>query len=290
MGELGGIAVGQLLTDNPRVAILTGEIGKELGKSLADQFVDSFSDVTPTLLNPQPTTLPVSPGTLPVTPYQPGEIAPLIDRNCPACAGDLETLEGQRGELEKEIQTEQAQQRGQQEQQRAQQLQRFQQLEKQPASQRNIPQELQEKQDILNQLNQQIADLQNQVNPQPGTQPQPYENTNPYQACPPGYHQCGPDVECETYGRCAPNGNPYQGYDSQPGQTPLINKNPPVQVEPVSPQQPQQPLFQQKEPPPGGLPSPEGSVTFCVSCTNQNEALKFLNGEPSECSVMPSGE
>lgn len=45
-------------------------------------------------------------------------------------------------------------------------------------------------------------------------------------------------------------------------------------------------LFHQGEPPPQ-LPAPQNPVIFCVSCASTNDALQFLNGEPSQCSVMP---
>jgi hypothetical protein len=265
VGELGGIALGQAISENPRVAILTGELGRQFGKSLADEFYDSFHDTTGNLINPAPQsgTTPTGGPTIPfqgyaITPTTPPPLAPLIDSQCAACGGDLETLTEQRGELAKEIETEQQQSFQQKSQQRAQQLQRFQQLEKQPADQRNIDDELQQKQQILNDLDQQIQQLQQQMRNPPGQQPGNYP--------PP----------------------------AEPGTSPLINRPPPVQVVPVQPQpsaqpggQPeQQPLFQQR-PQPGTMPNPEHAVTFCVGCASQNDALLFLNGEPSQCSVLP---
>lgn len=40
---------------------------------------------------------------------------------------------------------------------------------------------------------------------------------------------------------------------------------------------------------PNQLPtSGEQPVTFCVGCASQNDAFRFLNGEPSQCSVIPN--
>lgn len=47
----------------------------------------------------------------------------------------------------------------------------------------------------------------------------------------------------------------------------------------------QQPLFTQREPVTVPQQQVQNPVRFCVACTSQAESLKFLNGEPSECSV-----
>jgi hypothetical protein len=66
----------------------------------------------------------------------------------------------------------------------------------------------------------------------------------------------------------------------------------PVEIGPIAQQQPQpqQPQsFIQKQPTgtQPTVPGPQsGAVKFCVQCTSQSESLKFLNGEPSECSVI----
>lgn len=80
---------------------------------------------------------------------------------------------------------------------------------------------------------------------------------------------------------------------------------PPPSGEPLQPNGPLAPQIDEPEPdeddghghPPlfhqGDRPNPpkvENPVRFCVSCVSQNDAMRFLNGEPSQCSVEPETE
>jgi hypothetical protein len=167
----------------------------------------------------------------------------------------LQELRAQQQQLQQEIQTEQSQGRQQQINQVQQQLDQLRQLENQPVETRNVQQELQQKQ----QLSQQIQQLLSQ----PGVVP--------------GGQQAG--------GGPTPGQVPTLHYQSPPPLPPYEAETAPAQQLPVT--QPQQirpaqqlPVTQQ----PGGAPA---FVKFCVFCTTQNESLKFLNGEPSECSISP---
>jgi hypothetical protein len=178
------------------------------------------------------------------------ERVPLINpQDCPSCKGkdleDLRALEGQRGQLQHEIETERSQQRQQSRDRQQQQIEQLRQLEDRPPAQRDISDELRQKQQLLQQIQSEISDIQR------GGQPSE-----------------------------RPPSPPLGGQPGEPA--PLIN--PPEHGHLVF--EPDQPLMYQGEPPPE-MPTSEGMVKFCVSCTSQNEALKFLNGEPSQCSVMP---
>lgn len=171
--------------------------------------------------------------------------------DCPECgyiSGDLRNqLTQQRDDLMHEIEVEQQQGTKQIVDQQGQDIQHFKDLENIPPGQptqpggqpRDIPRELAQKQNLLNEINNQLAG-------------QPILNL------PPGVG---------------------------PGQGP---QNPPGLGQPTQqiPSQGQEgPIFIQKPPPPEMPPQPATPVRFCVTCTSQNESLKFLNGEPSECSV-----
>jgi hypothetical protein len=189
---------------------------------------------------------------------QPRELAPHIDpTDCPSCQrGDLESLanlRAQEGQLRDELQIESQQQRAQQQRAQQRQLQQFRDLERQPPEQRDIPRELQQKQQLLQQIQQEIQDIQRG---QPTLQlPNPQDSG---QGTPPSGV---PHID-------SPGEHGHLVFEpNQTGEGP--------------------PLMHQRTPP-DEMPVPDANtVMFCVSCTSQNEALKFLNGEPAQCSVMP---
>lgn len=170
---------------------------------------------------------------------QPVQIAPLLDTSkpCPECDG----LRGQQGQLRQEIQLEQQQESTQLQQQHQQEIEHFHQLEQQPVSQRDIPRELQQKQQLLQEIQNEINSLQS-----------------------------GQPIQQPVEGAPAPLLNPEQ----PTGQ-------PPLEIQP-GPQQGTQPQQGQPE---QGQPTPH--VQFCVGCASQEDAILFLNGEPSQCSVIP---
>jgi hypothetical protein len=195
------------------------------------------------VLNPQPS----YPG-LPPSGNQPEyyELKP-----CPECGYNPspqqgQVLSSQEEQLNREISNEQNQLLVQKIVEQQEQIDRLRGLEQQPASSRNIPQELAQKQSLLSQ----IAQEQRGIVPQGGMPP----------TAPQGGTYPAPDT----------------GYQSQP-----------IEVQPQNPPgQNQQPLFIQKQAEHGQLPSPVGGVQFCIQCSSQEESIKFLNGEPSECSVI----
>jgi hypothetical protein len=159
----------------------------------------------------------------------------------------MQQLRAQQQQLQQEIQTEQQQGTQQQIGQIQQQLDQLRAQEGQPIETRNVQQELQQKQ----QLNQQIQQLLNQpTGQQTGSVPLPPGGTVPtlhYQPPPP-----------------LP---PYEPVETAPAQQLPVTQR----TAQPAPQQPGAPAF----------------VKFCVFCTTQNESLKFLNGESSECSISP---
>jgi len=185
----------------------------------------------------QPTSQPVQPTSQP-TP-QPFEV-PTLDQTkpCPECeqgltAGQraqLQEIRAQQTQLSKELQTEQSQQLEEQLTEQEQELTNLQQLETQPASTRNITQEIQQKEQIGEQLGQELQELQLQP---PGSQPT----------------------------------------QVPPGQVPTLEGNQ---------------VAQQIESQIGAIEAAKKvGVQFCVGCASSEDAILFLNGEPSQCSVMP---
>lgn len=172
------------------------------------------------------------------TPSQP---APILDQvsDCPSCSPQGRQLARQLGQQEqrvlRDIQREQEQLTEQELGQQAEQLTQLEQQETQPAGQRDIGKELQRKQQLLENIQQE----QRQLGTQPGAQPQITQ---------PG---------------------------AQPGQpAPTLQ---PSSSE-VAQREIEQELHDQSE---------AQSVQFCVGCKSHEDAILFLNGEPSQCSVIP---
>lgn len=219
------------------------------------------------LINPQPS-VPVS--NLRISP-QPGGQPEIIDpRDCPSCNPQQSELQrelrGQQGQLQHELTVEQQQEGQQQLQQQQQQIQHFSELEQRPPSERDIPREIQQKMALLEQIGQELGQLQQQIdNPTSGGRP---VLTIPQQ--PP------------------PSGNSPQPGGGQPGQPQTFGQPAPTQGELTEHEHEaeEQQIFIQKQPT-GAGGDPNAAVKFCVACVTQSDALKFLNGEPSACSVIP---
>jgi hypothetical protein len=181
--------------------------------------------------------------------------------DCPQCSGadqeTIATLRGQQGTLQDELRIEQQQGRQGTLQDQQRQINELRQLERQPIQSRDIPREIQQKQNLLRQIQDEISALQHGGPPPGGNPPSsPDQGGPPPNLTPPGsqgHLEWIPDQGTQ----------PDQGAHDHGG-----------------------PLMYQGEPPPT-MPDTANAVRFCVSCSNQNEALKFLNGEPSECSVLP---
>ena len=171
----------------------------------------------------------------------PGEI-PTLDQTgeCKTCSRTGREIAHQEGELQHEIQVETAQETAQQLGQIQKQIDDLRKLEQLPASQRDIPRELQQKQQLLRELQQMPQGGQGELLP-PGPQGGQGE------LLPPAGQGGGvPTLEPPPQAQ-------------QPAQQPLESPTPPA--------------------PP--------AVTFCVGCQDQEDAILFLNGEPSRCSVIP---
>lgn len=208
------------------------QLGERIGRGISN------------LLQPQ-RPLPQLPPLEPQRPLLP--IAPILDQTTPCESCDR--LGRQRQQLQQEIHTEQQQQLDQRIQQRQQQLDQLEQLEHQPAEQRDIPQELIEKQELLQQIEQDLADQLPQQPPQqpppatPATQP---TGRVPHLDQPAGEQQQLDQIAAQKFAQRA-----------------------------------QQPQLQQPQ------TGSQAGVTFCVGCSSEEDAILFLNGEPSNCSVIP---
>lgn len=178
------------------------------------------------------------PAGLPQLQPQPGQPqpAPYLDRTqpCESCGGrkpsPLENeLRAQESRTLQDIRREQEQLTEEQLTQQSKELSHLEELEGQPAGQRDIPHELQQKQKLL----EQIRNEEYQLGSQPAGQP-----------LPPGE------------------------------QAPLLKRQPSDEVARELEHEHKQTEAHE-------------AVQFCVGCTNQEQAILFLNGESAECSVIP---
>lgn len=196
----------------------------------------------------------------PGTPVNPDDIPVVNPQDCPSC----QPLRQQQRQLRQEIQTEQQQLEQQRIQQRQRDIDRNKQLEQQPADQRDIPRELQQKQQELDQIGQELEELQREAEAQ--QQPRPY---NPPVASQPGRLPTPPS-------------------GGGGGQVPVVRSpaQPPGTLTAHEHQDEEELLFNQGSPS-GEQPDPSKAYKFCVACATQFDSVKFLNGEPSACSVIP---
>lgn len=206
----------------------------------------------------------------PMPPQQPGDVPTVDPSKCKGCTPkqrDMQRqLERQEGDLQREIQTEQQQQSDKQLTQQQQQLNKFKQLETQPSQDRDIQKELQQKADLLTQIERELEDLQFLAN-NPGAQTSVPQSGN--------------------------SGNqPVQTQPSpvaQPGEVPTVQTNHAHgtgQLDELDHEKELENVFMQGQPS-GDMPDASKAVKFCVACATQNDAYLFLNGEPSACSVVP---
>lgn len=171
--EQAGEIVGEL-TGQP----FGGLVGREVGRAVdtADSFFNQISMVARQVAS-TPRGMPTT--ARPIAAIPVGQPAPMIDMtsDCPSCGGPRR----QEGQLQHDIETEEQQYVDQRTQQRDLEIQKLEQLEKIPASQRNIPQEIARKQQLLTEAQQdemQLPRAQGQggfpqsVSPVPILQPQ----------------------------------------------------------------------------------------------------------------------
>lgn len=223
--------------------------------------VDLLNRGVRSLFSGQPTTTP----TPAPTPNQPLQI--IDPRDCPECnpaqAQIRAQLQGEQQALRQELQTEQQQEQQQKIGQQQKQIQEFRQLERQPVDQRDIESEIQKKIALLDQVGQELQQLQQQID-HGSPSPQPVMSLPPAGGSPPLSPAGGPPQTIEPIGAPLP---------------------PPGTLTEQEHEQEEQQIFIQ-QPPVGAGGDPTKAVKFCVGCVTQDDALKFLNGEPSACSVM----
>jgi hypothetical protein len=222
--------------------------------------------------NPVPAVPPPPP------PPQPGQPPQIIDpRECQTCNPeqyrDFQRLKGQQGQLQDELQVEKGQQGQKTLDQQDEQVQHYRDLEQQPSTQRDIPREIQQKMNLLQQVGQELSDLQQALDNPQGVPGRPVTGGGP---------QAVGNQQAQT-------ANPPSGPQSivQPDTSPNSDEG---QLSSTEHQDEESELFYQQHP--TGEGDPSQAVKFCVGCVTQLDAQKFLNGEPSACSVMgyPSGD
>ncbi len=187
----------------------------------------------------------------PFQPFQPApELKPCADCGYRPDEDESNQLRRQTGELEQEVRVEQQQQLRERIAQQERTINSLRQLERNQPSGRNIPQELEQKQQLLRDIS---SEERGQYPDNSYSQPS------------------GPNAPATID----------TGYRSAPIEVGHQHANPP-------PSETQQEIFTQGQGGEDGNPEPNGpdSVKFCVVCSNVNESHKFLNGEPSECSVL----
>lgn len=288
IGGVGGFLIGNEAGYPVQGELIGAEIGKQIGAEAANRLVSAYQPSnfgTETPLQATQTGQPISP-TVGFQPSQQGLVpshqgmAPLLEP-CPECGYNPQPIiQRQEQEVRQEIQRERAQGEQQTLQQTQQEIDRLRQLESQPIQTRNIPREIQEKQQLLQTLEQ----LQQGGLPA-GGQGTLAPSLPAGQQLPVSSPQL-PVSSPQQPGQLAP----MLDYQSPRGQLIFVpeGQQPPIGGSPPSSSPPPPMGIQQGQPPAEGLPVPNGpgSVKFCVVCTSQNESLKFLNGEPSECSVL----
>lgn len=252
--EVGG-CLALALVNPEAAAFCLGEVAKSVLETGARQILQDIRNLFRPTRQPQQ----------PPPPFQPPPSHPLMELTqdgtgfkipCPSC----DRIARQRGELQQEIETETQQDISKKLDSIQQQLDRLHQLEGQPSQFRDIPKELGQKQQLAQQLDQiqreaQQGSGQPQLQPPPPSgqpmKPPPPRTGHLELVCPPGFTQCRTDTQCETFGDCMPV--------SELG----------------------------GEPAPQGQETPTPKLQFCVGCANEEDAILFLNGEPSACSVIP---
>lgn len=192
----------------------------------------------------------------------------IIDpRDCPTCNPQQAQMRAQltqeQRDLQDELQVEQGQQRGKTISDQRQQVDQFRDLERQPVQGRDIPHEIQQKMNLLQQVGNELAQLQHEID-----NPQSLETTagnqQPVPSMPPPVGGTGNQTIIE------PDTSP------KPGSGQMTEQEHEHELDQ---------LFIQGE---GteGQGDPTKAVKFCVGCVTQLDAQRFLNGEPSACSVF----
>ena len=178
------------------------------------------------------------PPPLPISPPQP---APLLDTKtpCPSCdrvgRQQLQRLDEQEQRVIRDIRTEQSQDIEERLSQQEQQLTQLEQQETQPAAQRDIGRELEQKRALQTQIQQERYQLES------------------------GGQQGG---------QLPPGGEP----------APVLKEDQRQEIQHEIHDELEHEDMRSKE---------ERPITFCMGCKNEEDAIMFLNGEPSACSVMP---
>lgn len=205
----------------------------------------------------------------PMPPIQPGDVPTVDPSKCKGCTPQQRQmerqLENQRGDLQREIQIERQQQGDKQLGDQQRQIQHLHDLESQPVDQRDIQHELEQKAQLLSQIEQELEDLQFRANNPQMSGYSPTRTTSPDQS-------------------------ENQPVVSQSGEVPTISRQRTLgrgEMDELEHETQLDQIFMQGQPA-GEMPDPSKAVKFCVACASQNDAYMFLNGEPSACSVVAS--
>lgn len=215
----------------------------------------------------------------PMNPQQPSQQREIIDpRDCPTCnpqqREQFHDLQQQQRDLQRELQTEKGQQQGKTLDDQRQQIDKLKDLETQPVQSRDIQKEIEQKMGLLNQIGNELAALQHAIDGNPGSPP-----TNEIE------DHTGHDHAMDD-GSNPPGQNPPATQPYTPGEVIEPDRGQSTgQLSELEHEQEEQQIFLQQQPV-GSGGDPTKAVKFCVGCVTQDDALRFLNGEPSACSVM----
>lgn len=187
-----------------------------------------------------------------------------VTQDCPSCR----TVAQQQQQLQRSIR----QEVGQQEEKRLTEIQgqidRLEQLEEQPRETRDITRELEQKQELQREL-EQLQREERQILQQPGPQP-----------------PIGPVPHIEIQPGPQPPGLPPPSGGIQPSQLVKICEDQCASEKGTPDYEHCIDACWQR----GGKPLPRQAphhVQFCVGCASTEDAISFLNGEVSQCSVVP---
>lgn len=189
----------------------------------------------------------------------PQDLARIVSQCGTECTPESVLLRAQQEQTRKSIRTERQQETRSEIQQQQRQLEGYRQEERAiqtgqtGTSPTDIQRQIEEKQALLEQIGQELQEIESQQasNQLPNVPP---DNTQLAQrAGPPQF------------------GNSYQNQGYQPTASSSGSSR-------------ETGIFT-AQPPPTPAPQP---VVFCVGCQSQNDAFRFLNGEPSQCSVIPN--
>lgn len=250
-----GACIGLILAEQPAVALkcLEGLLARVVTQGAKD-IIASFRQYLQNQFGTRPSPAPTSTGRYVTQPA--GQPAPLLSsKPCVSCMSPKQRAqyEQEQRDLRTEIQTETEQATQQSLDNIQSQLDDLKQLETQPAGQRNIPQELEQKRALARQLQQ----IEQGGQPGGGQPAEPLSGPDPEELRAVCEAQCAPRAGQPDYEACVDACWGRQG-------SPLPGQSAPALQPPSAP-----------------------GVQFCLACKSEEDAILFLNGEQAACSVMP---